>query len=167
MYYRCKRFKINQERNQVRDSIKNRSKTISVLKDGASDCLVCHRTVSGAPGPYNSKPATLGNLKTRSAIFHRTVRCASKAMTLCANGRLCKKLQYRGRSQSNKVTGHRTVRCSKTTKAPTVDQLWTLTVALMWRAPDSAQWLSGGAPDCPVRPSPAAFTNGYGSGWGL
>jgi hypothetical protein len=26
----------------------------------------------------------------------------------------------------------------------------------MWRAPDSAQWLSSGVPDCPVRPSPAA-----------
>jgi hypothetical protein len=26
--------------------------------------------------------------------------------------------------------------------------------------------VSGGAPDCPVRPSPATFTNGYGSGLG-
>jgi hypothetical protein len=38
---------------------------------------MAHRTVSGAPGPYNSKPATLKNLKTRSAIIHWTVRCAT------------------------------------------------------------------------------------------
>jgi hypothetical protein len=43
----------------------------------------------------------------------------------------------------SEVRAHRPVRCSKTTKAPTVDQLRTLTVALTWRAPDSAQWLSG------------------------
>jgi hypothetical protein len=24
---------------------------------------------------------------------------------------------------------------------------------LMWRAPDTAQWMSGGAPDCPVHPT--------------
>jgi hypothetical protein len=32
-----------------------------------------------------------------------------------------------------------------------------------WRggAPDSEQDLSGGAPDCPVCPSPAAFPNGF------
>jgi hypothetical protein len=70
------------------------------------------------------------------------------------------------RSQSAEVRGHRTVRCSKTTKAPTVDQLRTLMVALTWRAPDSAPKLSSGTPDCLVRPSPASFTNGYGSGWG-
>jgi hypothetical protein len=31
---------------------------------------------------------------------------------------------------------------------------------LTWRAPDSAQCMSGGTPDCPVRPSPA-FANDY------
>jgi hypothetical protein len=46
---------------------------------------------------------------------------------------------------------HRTVQCNKMTKAPIVDQLRTLMVALTWRAPDSAQWLSGAAPDGPVR----------------
>jgi hypothetical protein len=45
---------------------------------------------------------------------------------------------------------HRTVRCHMRTKSPTVDQLQALTTG--WR---------GGAPDCPVRPSPAAFSNGY------
>jgi hypothetical protein len=38
-----------------------------------------------------------------------------------------------------------------------------LTLTDGWRggAPDSEQDLSGGAPDCPMRPSPADFPNGY------
>jgi hypothetical protein len=41
------------------------------------DCSVCHRTVSGAPGPYNVQLSTLGFLRARSAIIHRTVRRAT------------------------------------------------------------------------------------------
>jgi hypothetical protein len=37
-----------------------------------------------------------------------------------------------------------------------VDQLWTLMVGWHGGAPDKEQCLSGGAPDCLVRPSPAA-----------
>jgi hypothetical protein len=51
-------------------------KDLSVLWSGAPECLVCHRTVSGAPGPYRSQAATLGKTQARSAIIHRTVRCA-------------------------------------------------------------------------------------------
>jgi hypothetical protein len=47
------------------------------------------------------------------------------------------------------------------TKPPTVDQLLTLTVGWRGGAPDKEQCMSGGAPDCPVRPSPVAFPNGY------
>jgi hypothetical protein len=47
---------------------------------------------------------------------------------------------------------HRTVRCSKTTDDPNGQLPRTLTDRLTWRAPDSAQSLSGGVPDCPVRP---------------
>jgi hypothetical protein len=50
---------------------------LCVLKNGAPDCSVCHRTVSGAPGPYKCQPATLGNSRACSAIIHRTVRCAT------------------------------------------------------------------------------------------
>jgi hypothetical protein len=45
MYYRCIRFNTNQEKNQVRDTILFEQKGLSVLKIGAPDCLVCHRTV--------------------------------------------------------------------------------------------------------------------------
>jgi hypothetical protein len=82
---------------------------LSVLKNGAPDCPVCHRTVSGAPCPYNSKPATLGNSRAASAIIHRTVRYATglsgapAEQRLPARQRLSTKcygaLQYRDRSQ--------------------------------------------------------------------
>jgi hypothetical protein len=50
---------------------------LSVLKNGALDCPVCHRTMSVAPGPYNCEPATIGNSRARSTIIHRTVRCVT------------------------------------------------------------------------------------------
>jgi hypothetical protein len=43
----------------------------------ALDYPVCHRTVSGAPGPYSCELATFGFLRSCSAIIHQTVRCAT------------------------------------------------------------------------------------------
>jgi hypothetical protein len=68
------RFNANQEYNPVSDTIKNGAKNLSVLKNGAPDCPVCHGTVFGEPGPYNFKSATLGNSRARSDIIHRIVR---------------------------------------------------------------------------------------------
>jgi hypothetical protein len=55
-----------------------------VLWSGAPDCLVCHRTVSGAPldsvrctRELNSELLTFGNSGSRSAIIHRTVWCST------------------------------------------------------------------------------------------
>jgi hypothetical protein len=53
------------------------AKKPSVHWSGASDCLVCHQIVSGAPGPYKDELATLGFLQVRPAIIHRTVQCAT------------------------------------------------------------------------------------------
>jgi hypothetical protein len=140
-----------------------------VLWTGAPDCPVCHRTVSGAPCPYNSEAATLGKTQTRSAIIHRTVRCtnglsgepAGNGYPAC-NGRLWQRHSARQKSKQ-RVRGaldcpvhHQTVRCHKKTKAPTVNCSQTLTVGWRGGAPDTEQWVSGGAPDCPVHPSPAA-----------
>jgi hypothetical protein len=44
--------------------------------------------VSGAPGPYNHKPVTLGFSPARSTIIHRTVRCATGVTAIQRNGRL-------------------------------------------------------------------------------
>ena len=116
--------------------------------------------------PYNSKPATLGNSRARSTIIHRTVWCATglsgeppeqrlSAPTVDSD-RKNSATQYYAEVRAAKSEGHRTVRCRKRTKPPTVDQLQTLTDTLTWRAPNSARCLFGGAPYCPVRPSPAA-----------
>jgi hypothetical protein len=43
---------------------------------------------SGAPGPYRAEPATLGFQKAHSAIFHRTVRCATGLSGALAEQRL-------------------------------------------------------------------------------
>jgi hypothetical protein len=53
------------------------AKKLSVLWSGAPDCSVCHRTVSGAPGPYRVQTATLGFLQAHFAIIHRIVRCTT------------------------------------------------------------------------------------------
>ena len=53
------------------------AKKPSVLWSGALDYPVCHRTVSGAPGPYKDELATLGFLQARPALIHRTVRYAT------------------------------------------------------------------------------------------
>jgi hypothetical protein len=148
-----------------------------VLRNGAPDCPVCHQTVSGAPsysvqctGTVQLKPATLGFLRACSAIIHRTVWCASGATATQRNGRLQKALiaqTVRARSQSRSQrrtrqcsVWHQTVRCRKRTKPPTVDCSQTLKVGWRGGSPDSLQDLSGGAPNCPVRPSTGAFPNG-------
>jgi hypothetical protein len=137
---------------------------------------MAHRTVR-CTRTIQMSTATLGKTKAHSAILHQTVRCVTglsgepagndyPAPTVdsakCYSG-----LQCRDRSQSSEVRGHRTVRCRKRTKPPTVDQLQTLTVGWRGSAPDSAQYLSDGAPDCPVCPSPTTLANGYQGGWGL
>jgi hypothetical protein len=142
------------------------SKDLSVLWTGAPDCLVCHRTMSGAPGPYKGQTTTLGKTQSRSAIIHRIVRCATGLSGEPAgnsyparNGRLWQREQcstVRSRSQSRKVRGHRTIRCHKRTKLQRSTSLQTLTVGWRGSAPETEQCLSGGAPDCQVRPSPAA-----------
>jgi hypothetical protein len=127
-----------------------------VLKNGAADCPVCHRTVFGAPGLYRCQPATLKKTKARSAIIHRTVRWASGATAICVQRSTLTGEQCHGRSQSRKSEGHRTVRWRKRTKLQQSTRLRTLTVGWRGGAPDKEQCLSGGAPDCLVRPSPAA-----------
>jgi hypothetical protein len=91
---------------------------------GAPDCPMCHRTVSGAPGPYNSELSTLGFLRTRSAIIHRTVWCTSGATTHSCNGRLQKL-----KNQMNSARQSR---------------------AAVKGAPDREQYMSGAALDCTV-----------------
>jgi hypothetical protein len=102
---------------------------------GAPDCPVCHRTVSGAPGPYNSKLATFGFLRCSSAIIHLTVRCATGLSGAPAEQRLT--AQRSTATNTCKRYRARTVRAEVRAAAR--------------GAPDSEQYMSGVEPDCPVQ----------------
>jgi hypothetical protein len=102
-----------------------------VLWSSAPDCPVCHRTVSGAPGPYRAELATLEFLQAHSAINHRTVWCATRLSGAPAEQRLSSAM----------------VDCN--------DALTALQCAAEVRVEvrgtsDSEQDLSGVAPDCLV-----------------
>ena len=102
---------------------------------GAPDCPVCHRTVSGAPGPYNSKLATFGFLRRRSTIIHQIVRCATELSGAPAEQRLT--VQRSTATNTYKRYSARTVRAEVRAAAR--------------GASDSEQYMSGAAPDCPVQ----------------
>jgi hypothetical protein len=147
-------------------------------------CALVWRTgLSGAPPDSvwctresNSELLTFGNSGSRSAIIHRTVRCASGATATsrqrssaeyikCATVRGCAR-----RSRSTRQKAHRTVyrtcpvhhrtvwwpRCQKLQRSESNDRV-------TWLA---HRTVSGGAPNCPVRHATAASTNGSFSGWG-
>jgi hypothetical protein len=103
---------------------------------------VCHRTVSGAPGPYDFKLATFGFQKSRSAIIHRTIRCATELSGAPAEQRLA--------SATVDSNGHLTTHGAWTVRAEVR--------AAVEGALDSELYLSGAAPDCPVPPEHKAPT---------
>jgi hypothetical protein len=98
-----------------------------VLRIVAPDCPVCHRIVSGAPGPYKCQPATLRKTEARSAIIHQTVRCATRLsgepaeQRLSArNGRLCQ-INSATQKSEQQVRGAPDCLVPQEDKAPTVD----------------------------------------------
>jgi hypothetical protein len=97
--------------------------------------------LSGAPGPYNVQLSTLGFLRARSAIIHRTVRCAIGLSGAPAEQRLfgatvdCK--------NADQMNSTRTVRAEVR--------------AVVRGASDSEQCRAGAAPDCPVPLEDKAF----------
>jgi hypothetical protein len=137
--------------------------------------------LSGAPGPYWIEPSTLGFQQAHSAIIHGTVRCATGLSGAPAEQRLNRatvdftkatvfysaRQKSKQKSEAHRTVNrtcpvwHRTIRCHKKTMAPTVDCSRTLTVGWRGGSPNSLQCLSGGAPDCPVRPSTTTFSNGH------
>jgi hypothetical protein len=77
---------------------------------GAPDCLVCHRTVR-CTRALVAELATFGKFRGRSAIIHRTVRCASGATATSRATVDCNALNARLRVQRTEDTqlAHRTV----------------------------------------------------------
>jgi hypothetical protein len=87
------------------------AKKPSVPWSGAPDCPVCHRILSGAPGPYRAELATLRFLQALSAIIHRTVQCNSGIIATSATvdfNSAPDNATVRGRSQNRgqRRTGH-------------------------------------------------------------
>jgi hypothetical protein len=93
--------------------------------------------VLGAPGPYTSELFTFGYLRPHSVIIHRTVWCANGLSGVTAEQRLF----------------GATVDC---TVPLTALQFAAEVRAEVRGAPDSEQYLSGAAPDCPVPPEVSA-----------
>jgi hypothetical protein len=139
---------------------------------------VCHRTVSGAPGTVQTELLTFGFLESRSAIIHRTVRCATGATAIEHNGQLQRSpanvnnaLTVRVESEQRQKTHrtvnsacpvrHRTVRCPKMSELHGRNRQnpngW-----VTWLA---HRTVSGGALDCPVRPSTDNLPNGWFGDW--
>jgi hypothetical protein len=146
---------------------------------GAPDCPVCHRTVSGAPPDsvrctreLEAELATFGKMGGRSAIIHRTVRCASGATTTSRATVDCNAFNARLRAQRTEHAdlAHRTVyrTCPvhhRSAQRPHLSELQRSNPndRLTWLA---HRTVSHGAPDCPVRHATAAFQRPYFGGWG-
>jgi hypothetical protein len=143
---------------------KKGAKKPKVPWSGAPDCPVCHRTVSGAPVPYNSKLATFWFLRPCSAIIHRTVRCATGLSGAPAEQRLPAQ-----RSTATDICERYSARTVRAEVRAAVRGALDCLVPLEDKDsngrlhPNPNSWVtwmphwtaSGGAPDCPVRPSTA------------
>jgi hypothetical protein len=140
------------------------------LSDVPPDCVRCTRE-------FQSELATFGNLGGRSAIIHRTVRCSTglsgvpSGATVVYNGTgTVNSVHCTRRSQSRRQKAHRTVNSDcpvhhRTVRWPHLSELQRSEPngLVMWLA---HRTVSGGAPDCPVRHTTAASTNGHFGGWG-
>jgi hypothetical protein len=122
-------------KSSVRDTIYLEQKDLSVLKFSAPDTIRCTRAVqlrTSHSGEFQ------GSLRYNSPDCPVSQRSNGSLHT---NGRL-QKLQCtivpRQKSERRNQRAQ-TVQCSKTTSVSNGQLLQTLTVALTWRAPDSAQ----------------------------
>jgi hypothetical protein len=93
----------------------NKKIKLGFKKKGAKETEVCpglaHRTVSGAPGPYNSELFTFRFLQHHSAIIHRTVQCATR-LSGAPNGAMTT-------SATVDCNGHlRTLQCAQKSEQP-------------------------------------------------
>jgi hypothetical protein len=145
--------------------------------------LVSRTGLSGVPPDsvrctreIDSKLASLGNLGGRSAIIHQTVRCntglsgvPAEQRLLRANGRLQRTLNAlqcaSGRAEVRAGARRRTGQSIGPVRWPKLSELQQSEPngLVTWLA---HRTVSGGAPDCPVRHTIEAFSNGHFGGWG-
>jgi hypothetical protein len=155
---------------------------------GASDCPVCHRTLSGAPPDMsgaledsNSDSSPSGNSRGDSAIIHRTVRCTPDSVRcskeecppeLASLGNSLRLLRYNSPDMSGV---HRTVRCNcgATTTSGANGYLRRIKCAPARAevrhahagAPDTLQYMSDAPPDIQAGPEVRAPTVGTQRFW--
>jgi hypothetical protein len=151
----------------------NQPKAALVWRTGLSgvppDSVRCNREI-------NSELLSFGFLENHSAIIHRTVRCAKRSNGRQHNGRVQRSADtatVRGQfaqSQSRRQKAHRTVNSTCPVHHRTAR--WSQLLELQRSNPNGwVTWLahrtvSGGAPDCPVRPSTDSLPNDHFGGWG-
>jgi hypothetical protein len=121
-----------------------------LLSLGAPDCPVVHWTVFGAPGWALANWPLSGIRRRHTAIIHRTVWWCTglSGEPMAASATIDRQIRGRRVARSNGRQGAPdSVRCAKGYNSATVG------CAILGRrsAPDHEQWMSGGAPDCPVR----------------
>jgi hypothetical protein len=129
---------------------------------GAPDSPVCHRTVSGAPGHFSSNSSPSGFSRRSSynspdcPVCHRTVRSTSGVTAICAQRSTLQSEQCCGRSQSSGQRGTGLSGATPDYPVPHEDRASNGRPAL---GPNGRMtWRHTG--HCPVRLSPADFTNG-------
>jgi hypothetical protein len=170
-FYRCQRFPISQYQDQEKGS--SREQGTTEVCPG-----LAHRTVRCATGqcPVPQGRATLNSPASgiRSAIIHRTlsgahrtVRCDSGATATSSATVVCNALNVCQRTQRSRArAGGTSDSLQGLSGAPPDSQAGPQDRAATVEPQRSAdvaahRTLSGGAPDYPVRPSPADFSNGY------
>jgi hypothetical protein len=110
--------------------------------------------VSGAPGCLDLKTPLSGICRRRTAIIHRTVRCAPDCLVSqgSAEPTVGRGICARHVAWPTVGRGHRTVRCAPDCPVRQICNDLQRSAALIKegnRAPDSVRC----APDCPVRPT--------------
>jgi hypothetical protein len=137
----------------------------------------------------NSKLATFENSGSRSAIIHRTVRCSTGLSGVAPDCPVCQRsngytaptvvcnrtvkmnsARLRAQKSEQRQKAHRTVNSDCPVHHWNVR--WPRSQKLQQSNPNGrVTWLahrtvSGGAPDCLVRPSTDSLLNGHFGGWG-
>jgi hypothetical protein len=140
---KCKNQRKDKKKRTWREQPRLSSIWHTGLFDGAPDSVRCARLHSG-------EHATLGKLWRRTAIIHRTVRWCTRLSgePTAASATVGRAIHGRRMARSNgRLGAPDTVRCANQPRAATVS------CARNGRKSRTGheQWLSGGAPDCPVR----------------
>jgi hypothetical protein len=171
MSYRCQRFNSKPiqrlKRVQKERSKGNRSAPWSGAPDcrcATGQCLVHHRIVSDAPGAIHSKLFGFEFLRRSSAIIHQTVWCTTGLSGVPAeqrlsarNGRLFKGEQCNIDVRAEGQRGTKLSGVAPDCSVPHEDKASNGRLAPYPN--DRVMWRRTG--HCPVRPPPAAFSNGY------